>query len=82
MEKTYYTPQSKNVTHVLILFIQEAEDRVSRVNESLKRFSDAEDVERRQRGDRGGFGRGRSRTRSRSRSKERGRRGRSRSRER
>ena len=67
---------------IFFLFIQEAEDRVSRVNESLKRFSDAEDAERRQRSDRGGFGRGRSRSRSRSRSRERGRRGRSRSRDR
>ena len=67
---------------IFYLFAQEAEDRVSRVNESLKRFSDAEDAERRQRSDRGGFGRGRSRSRSRSRSRERGRRGRSRSRDR
>ena len=62
--------------------LQEAEDRVSRVNETLKGFADADNDDRRQRSDRGGFGRGRSRSRSRSRSRDRGRRGRSRSRER
>ena len=59
-------------------FLQEAEDRVSRVNESLKKLSDADDSTRRQRSDRGGFGRGRSRSRSR----DRNRRARSRSRDR
>ena len=75
---------SKTCVSIVIVFhinIQEAEDRVSRVNESLKKL-DNDDTSKRQRTDKGGFGRGRSRSRSRSRSRDRGRRGRSRSRDR